>query len=105
MLARELVDQPGNVATPAFLADTAAELSVRYGFSCRIMEQAEMETSGMEALLSVARGSSHSPRFIVMEYRGGQEQKRPTVVVGKGITFDSGGISLKPEGGDGKDEK
>jgi leucyl aminopeptidase len=98
-LARELVDQPGNVATPAFLAEKAVEVCGRYGIDCRVMERDEMERNGMEALLAVAKGSSQPPRFIVLEYRGGGEKERPTVLVGKGITFDSGGISLKPREG------
>ena len=97
--ARELVDQPGNVATPAFLAEQALEVSERYGISCRILEREEMETLGMEALLAVAKGSCQSPRLITMEYLGGKQGQRPTVLVGKGVTFDSGGISLKPREG------
>jgi leucyl aminopeptidase len=99
LLARELVDQPGNVATPSFLAERAVEAAGKYGFDCRIMEREEMERCGMEALLAVAKGSCQPPRFIVLEYHGGREKVRPTVLVGKGITFDSGGISLKPREG------
>ena len=99
ILARELVDQPANVATPAFLAEKAVEVAGRYGIDCRVMERDEMERNGMEALLAVARGSSQPPRFIILEYRGAAEKERPTVLVGKGITFDSGGISLKPREG------
>ncbi|HYS44516.1 MAG TPA: M17 family peptidase N-terminal domain-containing protein, partial [Geobacteraceae bacterium] len=96
ILARELVDQPANVATPAFLAEKAVEVAGRYGIDCRVMEREEMERTGMEALLAVAKGSCHSPRFIILEYRGAADKERPIVLVGKGITFDSGGISLKP---------
>jgi leucyl aminopeptidase len=99
ILARELVDQPANVATPAFLAEKALEVAGRYGIDCRVMEREEMERTGMEALLAVSRGSCHSPRFIILEYRGAGDKERPTVLVGKGITFDSGGISLKPREG------
>lgn len=99
ILARELVDQPANVATPAFLAEKALEVAGRYGIECRVMEREEMERNGMAALLAVAKGSSQPPRFIILEYRGGGEKERPTVLVGKGITFDSGGISLKPREG------
>jgi len=98
-LARELVDQPGNVATPAFLAEKAVEAAGNCGFDCRIMERDEMERNGMEALLAVARGSCQPPRLIILEYRDGDAAERPTVLVGKGITFDSGGISLKPREG------
>jgi leucyl aminopeptidase len=99
ILARELVDQPANVATPAFLAEKAVEAAGRYGFDCRVMERDEMERNGMEALLAVAKGSCQPPRFIILEYHGGAAADRPTVLVGKGITFDSGGISLKPREG------
>ena len=99
LLARELVDQPANVATPAFLAEKAVEVAGRYGIDCRVMDREEMERNGMEALLAVAKGSCQPPRFIILEYRGAAEQKRPIVLVGKGITFDSGGISLKPREG------
>jgi leucyl aminopeptidase len=99
ILARELVDQPANVATPAFLAEKAVEVCGRYGIDCRVMERDEMERNGMEALLAVAKGSSQPPRFIILEYWGGGEKARPIVLVGKGITFDSGGISLKPREG------
>jgi leucyl aminopeptidase len=99
LLARELVDQPANVATPAFLAEKAVEVSGKYGIDCRVMEREEMERNGMEALLAVAKGSIQPPRFIILEYRGAAVKERPTVLVGKGITFDSGGISLKPREG------
>jgi leucyl aminopeptidase len=98
-LARELVDQPANVATPAFLADWAKEVCGSHGIGCQVMERNEMERNGMEALLAVGKGSNQPPRFIIMEYRGADAKKRPTVLVGKGITFDSGGISLKPREG------
>ncbi len=99
LFVRELVDQPGNVATPSFLAEKAVEVAGRYGFDCRVMEREEMERNGMEALLAVAKGSCQPPRFIILEYHGGEKKERPTVLVGKGITFDSGGISLKPREG------
>ncbi len=99
IMTRDLVAQPGNVATPAFLAEKAVEVAGRCGIECRIMEREEMERNGMEALLAVSKGSSQPPRFIILEYRGGGEKERPTVLVGKGITFDSGGISLKPREG------
>ena len=98
-VARELVDQPANVATPAFLAERSLEVCGRYGIDCRVMERDEMERNGMKALLAVAKGSSQPPRFVIIEYRGANAKERPTVLVGKGITFDSGGISLKPREG------
>ena len=96
---RDLVSHPGNVATPAYLADRAIEMAGRLGIACRVLEREEMERLSMEGILSVAKGSHHSPRFIILEYLAGAPGKRPVVLVGKGVTFDSGGISLKPREG------
>jgi leucyl aminopeptidase len=96
---RDLVSQPGNVATPSYLAEKAAEMAGRFSLSYRIWEKDEIERQSMEALLAVAKGSHQPPRFITLEYRGGEEGTAPTVLVGKGITFDAGGISLKPREG------
>ncbi len=94
--ARDLISQPGNVATPTYLAEKAQAMAGSLGIGCTILEREELERLGMEALLAVSRGSHQPPKFIVLDYRGGPEQKPPVVLVGKGITFDSGGISLKP---------
>ncbi len=99
LFVRDLVSQPGNVATPAFLAEKALEISAKYGISCQILEREEMERNAMEALLAVAKGSRQPPRFIILEYMAAEAKVKPTVLVGKGITFDSGGISLKPREG------
>jgi leucyl aminopeptidase len=99
LFARDLVAQPGNVATPTYLAEKAVEMSGRYGIVCRVLEREEMERNAMEALLAVAKGSRQPPKFIVLEYLAAGEKAKPTVLVGKGITFDSGGISLKPREG------
>lgn len=96
---RDLVAQPGNVATPAYLAEKAHEMAARFGVNCHVWERDEIERRGMEALLAVARGSRQQPRFITLDYRGADAKSRPVVLVGKGITFDSGGISLKPREG------
>lgn len=98
-LARDLVSQPGNVVTPRYLADTAKELAGRYGLDCRIFEQAEMEKLGMNALVGVGKGAAETPRLIELKYYGTDAKKRPVILVGKGITFDSGGISIKPGAG------
>jgi len=98
-LARDLVSQPGNVATPGYLADTARSLATRHGLECRVYEYDELESMGMNALVAVGKGSAEAPRLIVLEYRGAGERSRPVVLVGKGITFDSGGISIKPGAG------
>ncbi len=94
--ARDLVSQPGNIATPQYLAEKAVEIAGKYDLVYSIWERDEMEKHSMEALLAVARGSHQPPRFITLEYRAGEENASPAVLVGKGITFDSGGISLKP---------
>ena len=99
LFVRDLVSQPGNVSTPIYLAEKAMEMSAKLGISCQVMEREEMERLGMESLLAVAKGSRQPPRFIILEYMAAGVTVRPTVLVGKGITFDSGGISLKPREG------
>ncbi|MDR2508107.1 MAG: leucyl aminopeptidase [Candidatus Accumulibacter sp.] len=99
-LARTLGNLPGNVCTPAYLAKTARRLAKEHDLDCRVLERGDMEKLGMNSLLSVARGSHQPPKLIVLTYKGGKT--KPLVFVGKGITFDSGGISLKP--GEGMDE-
>jgi len=98
-LARNLVSHPGNVVTTGYLAETARELAKRHNLVCRILEMDELKQLGMNALLAVGKGSAEPPRLIVLEYRGANETERPVVLVGKGITFDSGGISIKPGAG------
>nr|VFK03178.1 MAG: aminopeptidase A. Metallo peptidase. MEROPS family M17 [Candidatus Kentron sp. H]VFK03474.1 MAG: aminopeptidase A. Metallo peptidase. MEROPS family M17 [Candidatus Kentron sp. H]VFK06088.1 MAG: aminopeptidase A. Metallo peptidase. MEROPS family M17 [Candidatus Kentron sp. H] len=96
-LARELGDLPGNICTPTYLADRARALAEnRRQVVARVMEEKEMKKRGMGALLAVARGSREPAKLITLEYKGGPEKAKPIVLVGKGITFDSGGISLKP---------
>jgi len=95
-LARDLGNMPGNVCTPTYLADTAQKIAREHSLDGEILELADMKTLGMNSLLSVAKGSHQPPKLIVLHYRGGNADDRPQVLVGKGITFDSGGISLKP---------
>ena len=95
-LAKDLGNLPPNVCTPAYLADEARALAKRYRMKVTVLERADMERLGMHTLLSVAQGSARPPKFIVLEHRGGARPGRPVVLVGKGITFDTGGISLKP---------
>ena len=95
-LARDLVNQPGNVKSPEYLARRARELAAEVGLQCSVLERAELEALGMGALLGVAQGSVREPRLIVLEYRGGRDDARPVALVGKGVVFDAGGISLKP---------
>ena len=101
-LAKTLGNLPGNICTPAHLAETALQLANDYSLACEILERADMEALGMHSLLSVAKGSHQPPRLIILHHRGGKASDKPIVLIGKGITFDSGGISLKP--GEGMDE-
>ena len=98
-LARTLQARPGNVATPSHLAAEAMRIAEEAGLECDVLGPAEMEDEGMDALLSVARGSQEEPRLIVLRHSGGEEGAAPLVLVGKGLTFDAGGISLKPARG------
>ena len=98
-LARTLGNLPGNVATPTYLAGVAERIGREHGMKVTVLGPAEMETEGMGALLAVARGTDEEPRFMVLEHRGGAEGDRPLVLVGKGLTFDAGGISIKPAQG------
>ncbi len=95
-LAKDLGNLPGNICTPTYLAEQAVDLAKAHGLEVEVLEQKQMEKLGMGALLSVAKGSEQPPRFIVLRYRGGKKKEPPVVLVGKGITFDAGGISLKP---------
>jgi leucyl aminopeptidase len=92
---RDLVNQPANYATPTVLADEALRMAERSGLSFQALGPAEMRKLGMGALLGVAQGSVQEPRLIILEHNPSAEQVAPVVLVGKGITFDSGGISLK----------
>ena len=94
--ARDLGNLPGNICTPTYLADRARQLARKFKLAVEVLGPAEMKRLGMGSLLSVASGSRQPPRFVVLRYSGARKQERPVVLVGKGITFDSGGISLKP---------
>ncbi len=95
-LAKDLGNLPGNVCTPAYLAQQARALAKQHRLGLRVLERKDMKKLGMGALLSVARGSVEPPKLIVLQYRGAGRGQRPVALVGKGITFDTGGISLKP---------
>jgi leucyl aminopeptidase len=92
-LAKDLGNLPGNVCTPTYLAEQAGVLAKEHGLGIQVLERSEIERLGMGSFLSVAKGSDEPPRFIVLEYPGGDRKQKPVVLVGKGITFDSGGIS------------
>jgi leucyl aminopeptidase len=95
-LARECANRPGNHATPRHLASEAKRLGRQHGFKVEVFDRKQIEKIGMGSFLAVAQGSAEPPRFIVMHYNGAAKAQAPVVLVGKGITFDSGGISLKP---------
>jgi leucyl aminopeptidase len=88
--------QPGNVATPTYLADAAKKMADENGLKCTILDKKAIVKEGMKALLAVSQGSEEEPRFIILEHNGGKKGDKPLVLIGKGVTFDSGGISIKP---------
>ena len=97
-LAKKLSDLPGNVCTPSYLAKQAKDLQKNHNIKTRVLDEAEMKRLKMGSFLSVSRGSREPAKLIVMEYNGGKKAEKPVVLVGKGLTFDAGGISLKPAG-------
>ena len=94
--ARDLGNYPSNYATPTRLTEIAQDMAGEVGLQCEILEKPQMEALGMGALLGVAQGSQEPPKFIILKYQGEKVHLRPIALVGKTITFDSGGISLKP---------
>jgi leucyl aminopeptidase len=94
--ARNLVNAPGNYMYPIELANQAKALARKYGIACKVLGPKEIAALKMGALLGVAKGSEQPPRFIHWTYNGGRPGEKPIVFVGKGVTFDSGGISIKP---------
>ena len=96
-LAKDLSNLPGNICTPTYLAEEAKRLGRNAGkLKVTVLEEKQMEKLGMGALLSVSRGSRQPAKLIVMEYNGGKAGAKPIALVGKGLTFDAGGISIKP---------
>ena len=96
-LARDLGNLPANICTPSYLASQAKELKKQYpALKLSVMDEPEMEKMGMGALLSVSHGSDQPAKLITLEYRGGGDSAKPICLIGKGITFDTGGISIKP---------
>ncbi|MGL4656595.1 MAG: leucyl aminopeptidase [Sarcina sp.] len=97
IIARDLVNEPANVMVPSKLAEKAVEFGAKYGFEVEVKGLEEIKALGMEAFLAVARGSVHEPKLIVMRYNGDSENlNKKQGLVGKGLTFDTGGYSLKP---------
>ncbi len=95
-LARECGNRPGNHCTPTWLGEQAKALAKRHGMKVQVFDREQIAKIGMGAFLAVAQGSQEPPRFIVLQYQGAPKSQAPVVLVGKGITFDSGGISIKP---------
>jgi len=95
-LAKNLGNLPPNVCHPSYLAEQALAMTSEFKLDCQILEREEMEQLGMHSLLSVARGAHQPPKLIVLSYKGAKASEKPLVLVGKGVTFDTGGISLKP---------
>lgn len=98
ILARNLANEPSNTATPEYLADKARDIAGRHGMEITVLDRAGIEAEGLTGLATVGRSAANEPRFIVLEHRKGGETA-PVVLVGKAVTFDSGGISIKPSGG------
>ena len=98
-LARTLQARPGNVATPSHLAREAQRVGKEGGMKVTVLGPKEMKDEGMGALLAVAQGSEQEPRLIVLEHQGGEKDDPPLILLGKGLTFDAGGISIKPSQG------
>jgi len=94
--ARDLCNHPSNVMTPSRVAQEAQTMAKALGVKLTVLERKDQEKLGMGGMLGVSRGSQEPPKFIVLEYAGGKKKERPVVLVGKTVTFDSGGISLKP---------
>ena len=95
-LAKDLGNLPPNICTPTYLGEQAEKLAKQYGFKVEVLEKAEIEKLGMGSFLGVAQGSKQPPRLIVLQHLKGNKKQKPVVLVGKGITFDTGGISIKP---------
>jgi leucyl aminopeptidase len=93
--ARDLSNLPPNDCSPSQLANIALSIATEYGLKSRIVERYEMESMGLNGIVSVGKGSQYPPKLIILEYHGSNDDKRPYLLVGKGVTFDTGGISLK----------
>ena len=95
-LTKDLGNLPPNICTPTYLANSAKKLAREYKMKATVLEQKQIEKLKMGSFLSVAKGSREAPKFIIVEHNKGPKNKKPIVLVGKGITFDAGGISIKP---------
>src|SRR6185312_14751396 len=95
-LTKDLGNLPANICTPTYLADTAKKLGREFKLGVEVLDRKQIEALKMGSFLSVGKGSDEPPKFIILKYNGGKQKEAPIVLVGKGITFDSGGISIKP---------
>lgn len=95
-LTRDLGNLSANVCTPGYLAHCARQLAKEYDFDVQVLDRKQLEALKMGSFLSVSQGSEEPPKFIVLKHMGGKSKEAPLVLVGKGVTFDTGGISLKP---------
>ncbi len=100
-IARDMVNEPANYMTPADMAEKAMELAKKHGLKVEILEREQMQKLGMGALLGVSQGSQQPPKFIILRYQGGRSKEPDIALVGKAVTFDSGGISIKSAAGMG----
>jgi len=98
-VAKNLGNLPPNICHPAHVAEQAQAMAREFNLECEVLERADMEKLGMHSLLSVAQGSHQPPKLIVLSHKGGKASEKPIVLVGKGVTFDTGGISIKPAAG------
>ena len=98
-LARTLGMTPGNICTPDLLASTARDIAARYGMKYTVLDRAGLAAEQMGSFLAVAQGTAQEPRLVTIEHHGGKDGDAPVVLVGKGVCFDSGGISIKPAAG------
>ncbi|HXZ97491.1 MAG TPA: leucyl aminopeptidase [Burkholderiales bacterium] len=95
-LTKDLGNLPPNICTPTYLAEQASQIAKKHHLKLEVLEKKDMERLGMGSLLSVARGSRQPPKLIILQYSGAAKKQKPIVLVGKGVTFDTGGISIKP---------
>ena len=95
-IAKRLGQMPGNYCTPDTFVEVGAEIARRHGMTMTVMDRADMAREKMGAFLAVAQGTSQEPRLVVLEHRGGSADQAPVVLIGKGLCFDTGGISIKP---------
>jgi leucyl aminopeptidase len=95
-VTQELANMPSNFCTPSYLAETAKQMAKDYDFDCNILEREQMINMGMGSFMAVAQGSITPPKMICLSYQGADKSQAPIALVGKGVTFDTGGISLKP---------